>query len=155
MNNGKDIKVHIVETANKNELSNGIQKISLKSPLAISILGHTVGDILKVGNLDNFVEIIDVRNMEKKRDLIMVIDEVFFIIGRGVVALGTILNEKVEIGQKVIIDPEFLPEIETEIIDIESFRKKLKFAKINDNVGLYLKGLSKKQIKKKMKIYTI
>ncbi len=62
MNNGKDIKVHIVETANKNELSNGIQKISLKSPLASSILGHTVGDIVKVGNLDNFVEIIEVKN---------------------------------------------------------------------------------------------
>ena len=62
MNNGKDIKVHIVETANKNELSNGIQKISLKSPLATSILGHTAGDIVKVGNLDNFVEIIEVKN---------------------------------------------------------------------------------------------
>jgi superfamily I DNA and/or RNA helicase/transcription elongation GreA/GreB family factor/very-short-patch-repair endonuclease len=62
MNNGKDIKVHIVETANKNELSNGIQKISMKSPLATSILGHTVGDIVKVGNLDNFVEIIEIKN---------------------------------------------------------------------------------------------
>ena len=62
MNNGKDIKVHIVETAKKNELSNGIQKISMKSPLAVSILGHTVGDIVKVGTLDNFVEIIEVKN---------------------------------------------------------------------------------------------
>ena len=62
INNGKDIKVHIVETANKNELSNGIQKISMKSPLAVSILGHTVGDIVKVGTLDNFVEIIEVKN---------------------------------------------------------------------------------------------
>lgn len=63
MNNGKDIKVHIVETVNKIETSNGIQKISLKSPLATSILGHTIGDIVKVGNLDNFVEIIDVKNI--------------------------------------------------------------------------------------------
>lgn len=62
MNNGKDIKVHIVETANKNELSNGIQKISMKSPLAVSILGHTVGDIVKVGNLDNYVEILEINN---------------------------------------------------------------------------------------------
>lgn len=62
MNNDKDIKVHIVETANKNETTNGIQKISLKSPLATSILGHTVGDIVKVGNLDNFVEIIEIKN---------------------------------------------------------------------------------------------
>jgi transcription elongation GreA/GreB family factor len=62
MNNGKYIKVHIVESADKNELSNSIQKISMKSPLATSILGHTVGDIVKVGNLDNFVEIIEIEN---------------------------------------------------------------------------------------------
>jgi hypothetical protein len=60
INIDKDIKVHIVQTVNKNETTNGIQKISLKSPLATSILGHTVGDIVKVGNLDNFVEIIEV-----------------------------------------------------------------------------------------------
>lgn len=62
LNNGKDIIVHIVQSANKNELTNGIQKISLKSPLATSIIGHSVGDIVKVGNLDNFVEIIEVKN---------------------------------------------------------------------------------------------
>ena len=62
INNGKDIKVHIVESANKIELSNGVQKISLKSPLATSIIGHSVGDIVKIGNLDNFVEIIEVKN---------------------------------------------------------------------------------------------
>lgn len=62
INNDKDIKVHIVEKANMNEFSNGIQKINMKSPLAVSILGHTVGDIVKVGNLDNFVEIIEVTN---------------------------------------------------------------------------------------------
>ena len=62
LNNGNDIKVIIVESASKNELSNGFQKISLKSPLATSILGHSVGEIVKVGNLDNFVEIIEVKN---------------------------------------------------------------------------------------------
>ena len=62
MNSGKDIIVHVVESTNKYELSNGVQKINIKSPLAISILGHSVGDIVKVGNLDNFVEIIEVIN---------------------------------------------------------------------------------------------
>jgi very-short-patch-repair endonuclease/DNA polymerase III delta prime subunit len=61
-NTGKDIKVHIVDTAYRNDLTNGVQKITSKSPLAVSILGHGVGDIVKVGNLDNFVEIIEVEN---------------------------------------------------------------------------------------------
>ncbi len=63
MNNGKDLTIHIVESVNnKNEISNGVQKVNIKSPLALSILGHTVGEIVKVGNLDNFVEIMEVTN---------------------------------------------------------------------------------------------
>lgn len=63
MNNGKDILVQIVESINnKVEIINGVQKINIKSPLAVSILGRSVGDIVKVGSLDNFVEIIQVTN---------------------------------------------------------------------------------------------
>lgn len=63
MNNGKDINVQLVSTEiNKYESSNGIQKIYYKSPLAVSLLGHTIGDIVKIGNLDNFVEIIKITN---------------------------------------------------------------------------------------------
>ena len=62
-NNGKDIAVQLVSTENnKNDNSNGIQKVYYKSPLAGSLLGHTVGDIVKIGNLDNFVEIIKITN---------------------------------------------------------------------------------------------
>jgi superfamily I DNA and/or RNA helicase/very-short-patch-repair endonuclease len=61
MNNGKNITVQL--TANDGvvrDSGNGIQKIHYKSPLAESLLGHTVGDIVKVGNLDNYVEILDI-----------------------------------------------------------------------------------------------
>ena len=63
VNNGKDINVQIVETENNaNELNKGLQKIYFRSALAISLIGHSVGDIVKVGNLDNFVEIIEIKN---------------------------------------------------------------------------------------------
>ncbi len=63
MNNGKDMNVQLVTTENnKNDNSNGVQKVYYKSPLAGSLLGHTVGDIVKIGNLDNFVEIIKITN---------------------------------------------------------------------------------------------
>lgn len=63
VNNGKDINIHIVSTENnKNDKSDGIQKVYYKSPLAHSLLGQTVGDIVKIGNLDNFVEIIKITN---------------------------------------------------------------------------------------------
>ena len=90
-----------------------------------------------------------------KRELIMIIEDVFHIIGRGVIAVGQIQIEKIEVGQKVIVDPEFLPEFETEIKGIEAFQKILKIAKKNDYVGLQLSGVEKNKVKKKMKIYTI
>jgi len=63
VNNGKDISIHIVSTENnKNDKSDGIQKVYFKSPLAHSLLGQTVGDIVKIGNLDNFVEILKIIN---------------------------------------------------------------------------------------------
>lgn len=53
----------IIETEQgKNEIKNGIQNIYYKSPLAISFIGHTIGDIVKIGNLDNFVEILEITN---------------------------------------------------------------------------------------------
>ena len=84
----------------------------------------------------------------------MIVDDVFYITGRGVVVVGQVLNTKIEVGQKVVIDPEFLPEYESEITGIEAFRKILKIAFQNDNVGIYLKGVEKNKIKKKMKIYS-
>jgi len=63
VNNGKDISIHIVSTENnKNDKTDGIQKVYYKSPLAHSLLGQTVGDIVKIGNLDNFVEILKITN---------------------------------------------------------------------------------------------
>ena len=63
VNNGKDISIHIVSTENnKNDKLDGIQKVYYKSPLAHSLIGQTVGDIVKIGNLDNFVEILKITN---------------------------------------------------------------------------------------------
>jgi len=63
MNNGKDMSVHLVSTENnKNDNLSSVQKVYYKSPLGGSLLGHIVGDIVKIGNLDNFVEIIKITN---------------------------------------------------------------------------------------------
>ena len=90
-----------------------------------------------------------------RKELIMIIEDVFHIIGRGVIVSGRIQNEKIEVGQKVFVDPEFLPEFETEIKGIEAFQKTLNIARQNDYVGLQLSGVEKNKVKKKMKIYSI
>jgi transcription elongation GreA/GreB family factor/very-short-patch-repair endonuclease len=60
MNNGTEIVVQIVSTEKNENVSNNQIKIFEKSPLAVSLLGHKVGDIIKIGKLDNFVEIITI-----------------------------------------------------------------------------------------------
>ncbi len=63
LNNGKDLKIQLVEKEiRRSEKANGIQKINVKSPLAVSIFGKAVGETTKVGNLDNYVEILEIIN---------------------------------------------------------------------------------------------
>lgn len=63
LNNGKDIKVQIVEKEiNKSEKANGVQKVNSKSPLAIALIGKSIGETAKVGNLDNYVEVLEIIN---------------------------------------------------------------------------------------------
>lgn len=82
----------------------------------------------------------------------MLIDSVYAIIGRGTVILGEILVEKIEKGERIIIETEFLNEMECEINSIEQYRKKPIIAHRGDIVGLSIE-LDRKFIKKGMKIY--
>ena len=63
INNDKDLSLHLVESqVNSTDKSNGIQQINVNSPLAVSIIGKSVGETVKVGNLDNYVEILEIKN---------------------------------------------------------------------------------------------
>jgi len=63
LNNGKDIKVQIVDKDIINAIkSNGAQIINAKSPLAIALIGKKVGETVRVGDLDNYVEILEIIN---------------------------------------------------------------------------------------------
>jgi len=63
LNNGKDIRIQILDKEIlKSEKSNGIQLVNYRSPLAIALMGKAVGETSKVGNLDNYVEILEIIN---------------------------------------------------------------------------------------------
>ena len=62
-NNVKDVTILIMETENEhNAIKNGVKNIYCKSPLAIALIGHTIGNIVKIGDLDYFVEILEIEN---------------------------------------------------------------------------------------------
>ena len=62
-NKEKEISIQLVEYhAQGFEIINGIQKIAMNSPLAIAIIGKTLGDKVEIKNTNNFIEILEIIN---------------------------------------------------------------------------------------------
>ena len=63
LNTGNIFQFQLVDSEFfKHEVTAGIQKINIKSPLAISLRGKSVGDLVKVGSLDTFYEILEINS---------------------------------------------------------------------------------------------
>lgn len=91
-----------------------------------------------------------------KRELIMEIYDAFFIRGKGVIVTGKIQNEGIAVGQKIIIDLESSPVLETEIKGIEIHRGgSVKDAIKNENVGIVLADVEERKVSllKQKKVY--
>ncbi len=63
INVGKNLNIHLVdERIKKFTMDSTLQKIDIKSPLGESLLGKYVGDTAKVGDLENYVEVLGIVN---------------------------------------------------------------------------------------------
>jgi len=81
----------------------------------------------------------------------MTVDDVFSIIGRGTVATGRIETGVVKVGDEVLL--RSLNEVKRAVVTgVEMFRKILPEGMAGDNVGLLLRGIDKKDVKRGMVI---
>jgi elongation factor Tu len=104
-------------------------------------------DLIKA--CDEFIPL-PVRDMDKP--LLMAVEDVFSIEGRGTVGTGRIERGKVKIGEEVEL-VGLRPETrKTVVTGIEMFRKLLDEGQAGDNVGLLLRGVEKDQIERGMVI---
>jgi len=104
-------------------------------------------DLLKA--VDEFIPI-PVRDLDKP--LLMAVEDVFSIEGRGTVATGRIERGKVKLNEEVEI-VGLRPEVKkTVVTGIEMFRKILEEGQAGDNVGLLLRGVEKSDIERGMVI---
>ncbi|MCX5702543.1 MAG: elongation factor Tu [Candidatus Omnitrophica bacterium] len=104
-------------------------------------------DLLKA--VDEFIPI-PVREMDKP--LLMAVEDVFSIEGRGTVGTGRIERGKVKINEEVEL-VGLRPEVrKTVVTGIEMFRKLLDEGQAGDNVGLLLRGVDKDAIERGMVI---
>jgi len=104
-------------------------------------------DLLKAAD-----EFIPMPVRETDKPLLMAIEDVFSIEGRGTVATGRIERGKVKINEEVEIIG-LRPEVrKTVVTGIEMFRKLLDEGQAGDNVGLLLRGIDKEAIERGMVI---
>jgi elongation factor Tu len=97
-------------------------------------------------------EAIPMPTRELDKPLLMAVEDVFSIEGRGTVGTGRIERGKVKVGEEVEIIG-LKPEITKSVVTgIEMFRKLLDEGQAGDNVGLLLRGVDKNSIERGMVI---
>jgi elongation factor Tu len=85
---------------------------------------------------------------DNEKPFVMPVEDVFSITGRGTVATGRIETGVIKVGEEVeIIGLGEKPQ-KTTVTGVEMFRKLLDRGEAGDNVGLLLRGIDKKDIKR-------
>ena len=119
-----------------------------------SALGAMQGDEKwqeKVLELMNAVdEYIPVPTRDVDKPFLMPVEDVFSITGRGTVATGRIETGVVHTGDEVEMIGLGANKRKTVVTGVEMFRKILDTGEAGDNVGLLLRGVDKKEIKRGM-----
>ncbi|AHL31172.1 Elongation factor Tu [Candidatus Karelsulcia muelleri] len=106
-----------------------------------------VEDLLKA--VDNYIKE-PIRDIEKP--FLMPIEDVFTITGRGTVATGRIETGIINTGDSIEIIGMGDKKLNSIVTGVEMFRKILDKGQAGDNVGLLLRGIEKKDIRRGMVI---
>ena len=95
---------------------------------------------------------IEIPPRENEKPFLMSIEDVFTITGRGTVATGRIETGVINTADEVDIIGMSAEKQKTTITGVEMFRKILDRGEAGDNVGLLLRGIDKKDIRRGMVI---
>ena len=93
-------------------------------------------------------EYIPIPPRDNEKPFIMPIEDIFSITGRGTVATGRIETGVIHVGDAVEIVGLGEEPKQTTVTGVEMFRKLLDQGEAGDNVGLLLRGIDKKEIKR-------
>ncbi len=121
-----------------------------------SALGALNGEPKWVKTVEELMDAVDNWIDEPQRDVdkpfLMPIEDVFSITGRGTVATGRIETGIIHTGDPVEIIGFGDEKLTSVVTGVEMFRKILDEGQAGDNVGLLLRGIDKKQIRRGMVI---
>ena len=86
---------------------------------------------------------------ETEKPLLLAVEDVFSIPGRGTVGTGRMERGKVKVGDKVEV-VGLRPTRETVVTGVEMFKKSMDEAIAGDNIGLLLRGVEKEDLERGM-----
>jgi elongation factor Tu len=95
---------------------------------------------------------IPIPQRETEKPFLMPVEDVFTITGRGTVATGKIETGVINTGDEIEIIGMQQEKLKSTITGVEMFRKILDRGEAGDNVGLLLRGIDKKDIRRGMVI---
>ncbi|BAO66251.1 elongation factor Tu [Candidatus Karelsulcia muelleri] len=121
-----------------------------------SALGALNGEEKWVKKVEELMKAVDDYIKEPIRDIekpfLMPIEDVFTITGRGTVATGRIETGIINTGDSIEIIGMGVEKLNSIVTGVEMFRKILDKGQAGDNVGLLLRGIEKKDIRRGMVI---
>nr|QFR36641.1 elongation factor Tu [Candidatus Karelsulcia muelleri] len=121
-----------------------------------SALGALNGEEKWIKKVEDLLEAVDNYIKEPIRDIekpfLMPIEDVFTITGRGTVATGRIETGIINTGDYIEIIGMGEKKLNSIVTGVEMFRKILDKGQAGDNVGLLLRGIEKKDIRRGMVI---
>ncbi|MBO1305442.1 elongation factor Tu [Enterococcus sp. 669A] len=98
--------------------------------------------------MDTVDEYIPTPERDNDKPLLLPVEDVFSITGRGTVASGRIDRGKVNVGDEIEI-VGIKPETQKAVVTgLEMFRKTLDYGEAGDNVGILLRGITRDQIER-------
>jgi elongation factor Tu len=123
-----------------------------------SALGAMNGDPKWEAKIEELMKAVDeyipVPKREIDKPFLMPVEDIFSITGRGTVATGRIETGVIKTGDEVNIIGLGAENKKTVVTGVEMFRKILDRGEAGDNVGLLLRGIDKKEIKRGMVVAT-
>jgi len=117
-----------------------------------SALGALNGDAACEDNVMELMDAVDayipIPLRDNEKPFLMPVEDIFSITGRGTVATGRIETGVIKTGEEVEIIGLGEKPRKTTVTGVEMFRKILDRGEAGDNVGLLLRGIDKKEVKR-------
>lgn len=120
----------------------------LKGSALKALEGNAEQEQVIMDLMDTVDEYIPTPERDTDKPLLLPVEDVFSITGRGTVASGRIDRGKVNVGDEIEI-VGIKPETQKAVVTgLEMFRKTLDYGEAGDNVGVLLRGITRDQIER-------